>query len=481
MVAPILVAIYAIPLLIKGLGTDRFGLLSLIWMAIGYFSLFDMGLGRALTQLVARKLGKGQTEEIPLLLRTATVFMILLGVLGALAVAGLSPSLVYNILKIPADLQDESLISLYIVASCIPIVITTAGLRGVLEAYQRFDLLNIVRIPMGIFTFLGPLLTLYFTSSLYTIVAILTLGRGIALVIHIFICVRLIPSLLSEFSVDSSYVKPLLSFGGWITVTNVVGPIMVYLDRFLIGALASTTQISYYSTPYEVVNKLLLFPSAIVGVLFPAFSVSYVQNKSQAIQLYERAIKYIYIGIFPIVIIIVTLAHDGLQLWIGNEFAQHSTHVLQWLAVGVFINSLSQIPFTFIQGIGRPDLSSKLHLIELPIYLIVVWLLLKWYGIVGVAIAWTIRVLLDAILLFYIAHKIFINDSARVKFVKPSLIFASSLIIFIFGSLPMNLLAKGLFLCCTLVGFYMFSWIRLLNNGEREYLLGKLKHGGYSY
>ena len=57
MAVPVLIALAAIPLLIKGMGEERFGLLSIIWMGVGYFSLFDLGLGRALTKLIAERLG----------------------------------------------------------------------------------------------------------------------------------------------------------------------------------------------------------------------------------------------------------------------------------------------------------------------------------------------------------------------------------------------------------------------------------------
>ena len=60
---PLLVAVVAIPRLIEALGTDRFGVLTLAWMVVGYFGLLDLGLGRALTKLVAERLGKGQDEE----------------------------------------------------------------------------------------------------------------------------------------------------------------------------------------------------------------------------------------------------------------------------------------------------------------------------------------------------------------------------------------------------------------------------------
>src|ERR1700732_1001665 len=73
--APLLVALAGIPLLIKGLGIERFGVLTLIWMGIGYFSLLDIGLGQALTKLVAEKLGVERPEEISKLIWTALIWM----------------------------------------------------------------------------------------------------------------------------------------------------------------------------------------------------------------------------------------------------------------------------------------------------------------------------------------------------------------------------------------------------------------------
>ncbi len=159
-VAPLLVALFAIPLLIKGLGTARFGVLTLAWAIVGYFCLFDLGLGRALTKMVADKLGAEQAEDIPRLIWTALALMGMLGIIGAMVAASISPWLVHDILKIPQALQDETLSAFYLLALSIPVVISATGLRGVLEAHQRFDLANIVRIPLGMFTFLGPLIAI---------------------------------------------------------------------------------------------------------------------------------------------------------------------------------------------------------------------------------------------------------------------------------------------------------------------------------
>jgi O-antigen/teichoic acid export membrane protein len=111
---PLLVALLAIPYLVAGLGTSRFGVLTLAWMVIGYFSLFDLGLGRALTKLVAEKLGSSRDEQIPRAVWTALSMMLGFGILGAALAALATPWLVGSGLEIPEALRVETLIAFYI-------------------------------------------------------------------------------------------------------------------------------------------------------------------------------------------------------------------------------------------------------------------------------------------------------------------------------------------------------------------------------
>lgn len=462
---PMLVALFAIPFLIHGLGTDRFGVLTLAWMVIGYFSLFDLGLGRALTQVVSEKLGAGQERDVPALVWTGLGMMAVLGMIGAVAVVMISPWLVQSVLKIPLSLQAETLNSFYLLAASIPIVISTAGLAGVLASLQRFDIVNAIRIPMGTFSFLGPLLVLPFSNSLFFVTLILVIGRLVAWVMHLFFCIRAMPRLRSEFSMQSSVVKPLFHFGGWMTVSNVIGPLMVYLDRFVIGALVSVAAVAYYATPYELVTKLWVIPGAIVGVLFPAFATSYVHDKPRAALLFARGTKYVFLTLFPVVVVLVAFAYEGLDLWLGSEFAQHSTPVLQWMAVGVFINSMAHTPFALVQGAGRPDLTAKLHLIELPIYLFLLWWLLHLYGIVGAAMAWTLRVAIDTILLFLMSNRLL--EGLTIYSLRFALLMMSALLGLSALALPMQSGLKWLLLCMGLIAFAVAAWFWILDQQER--------------
>jgi len=471
--APLLVAVFAIPVLIDGLGTARFGVLTLAWMVVGYFSLFDLGLGRALTKLVAEKLGKGETDEIPSLIWTGMFLMLILGVFGAVIVAALSPRLVGSVLNIPAELQPETLTAFYLLAASIPIVISATALRGVLEAHQRFGQINTVRIPLGIFTFLGPVVVLSFSNSLVPVVAVLVIARLVSWCAYAVLCLKVETALRRSVSIRRAMVKPLISFGGWMTVTNIVGPLMVYMDRFLIGAVATMTAVAYYATPYEVVTKLWIIPGALMGVVFPAFAAAFVQDRVRASRLFERAVNYIFLSLFPVVLIIVTFAHEGLVLWLGSEFAANSSLVLQLLAVGVFINSHAHVPSGLVQGAGRPDFTAKLHLIELPFYLLALWWMVGDYGIIGAAIAWVVRVAIDTIILFVMAHRLLSTVS---PFTLRSVIIAGmALFVLVLGAVIPGLVMKGVFLLMTLSIFAVVAWFFILAKDERGMICRSLK------
>ena len=410
--APLLVGILCIPILVDALGTERFGVLALAWMVVGYFSLFDLGLGRALTQILARMLGRQEYASIPALFWTAMLLMTALGLFGCLVAAGLAGWLVRDVLNVPPALQSETLKSLYILALSIPVVIGTTGLRGVLEAYQRFDLVNAVRIPLGVITFLGPVAVLPLSKSLPAVIGVLACARVLSWIAYALMCFRVEPGIGKSVRFDSGLVKPLFTFGGWMTVTNIVGPLMVYMDRFLIGAVLSLSAVAYYATPFEVVSKLFVVPAAIMGVMFPAFASTLAVDREGAARLFRRVVEYVFLALFPITLLIVTFADDGLAIWLGEEFARNSTLVLQLLMIGIFVNSHAQVAFGLIQGAGRPDLTAKLHLLELPVYVVLLLWLLAEFGIVGAAIAWVLRVVIDALMLFLLADKKVLSDGA---------------------------------------------------------------------
>ncbi|MGB7414050.1 MAG: flippase [Thermosynechococcaceae cyanobacterium] len=465
---PLLAAVFTIPILIKEMGTDRFGILTLAWMVVSYFSLFDLGLGRALTQLVAESIGKEEDEnEIAKLIWTASFLMVGLGLIGSGLFIAISPWIVYSVLKLPQDLQQETLIGFRILALSIPAVTISAGFNGVLSALQRFDLINAIRIPLGLFTFIGPLVALSFSTHLAAVMIVLVVGRFIFGGIYCLACFRTMP-LLREISFSRELISPLLRFGSWMTMSNIVSPFMASMDRFLIGSVISITAVTYYTTPYELVTKVLIVPTALVSVLFPAFSTAFGTSSKKAGQIFDRGVKLTFLILYPIIFLIVLFAPDGLNLWLGKEFALNSSSVLEWLAIGVLINGLAQVPFALIQGIGRPDLTAKLHFIELPIYAIALWHFTSTYGIVGAAYTWTFRVTLDFICLTLVSRHFLKRRLVPINMIpfvlSASLTFLLPLMIFV----DIEMINKTALYSLILIVFLSVSWLIILTSEDKN-------------
>ena len=465
-VAPMGVAWFAIPLLIRHIGMDRFGILTVAWMVVGYFSFFDLGLGRAMTNLIAQQLGRSRQDELPAIVWTANGIMTAMGLVGAIALAAISPLLTHTLLKIPLRLQQETLHSLFLLSIAVPLVISTAGFRGILEARQKFGLLNIVRIPMGVATFLAPVAVLPFTNSLTALIGAIVFARGLFLIACIALALREMPALRHRLAFNKALLRPLFAFGGWMTVSNIVSPVMVYVDRFLIGSILSLAAVAYYATPYEVATKLLIAPGALVGVMFPAFSAAMVADRIRGAMLYRRAAKYTGLFLFPASLVLIVFSQNLLQVWLGHDFAAHSTRVLQILGLGVLANGLAAVPFALIQGIGHADITGKLHLMELPFYLATVWYLTVHYGIVGTAVAWLVRVTADCILLFAITDHL-IGLRNRILWPVAGTICAGAGVVAIapmLGGLAMRLPVAG----CALAFFALIVWRHALSAEERN-------------
>lgn len=349
-------------------------------------------------------MGSQEEAELPSAIRSGMVAMAILGLVGGLVVASLSPWLVEHKLSIPEQLRDETLVGLVLLSVSIPLVILTTGLRGVLEGLKRFDLVNIIRAPLGALSYLGPLAILPFSNTLPAVMIALVVSRAFLFLAFAAIFLRFYPALVRCGSLNVAQLGQLFSFGGWMTISNIVGPLLLYLGRLSLAMMVSAEAVAYFSTPYDVVVGLLLIPGIIVGVLFPIFTEKFQNDHVSVGAVYGRWVRIMFLVMAPLTLLTWLVAESALAAWISADYAEQSYRVAQLLAVGVFINSFGHISQALIQAYGRPDLTAKLHVAELIAYIPYMLWLIRNYGIEGAALSWTVRVAISTVLLAVIAN-----------------------------------------------------------------------------
>lgn len=474
---PLLVGVVTIPLVVHGLGTERFGLLSLAWIVLGYFTVFDLGLGRATTKYVAEALGRGEGDQAPQIIWTAVTFQAVLGLIGAVVLFGITDLLIERVLNIPLHLLTEAKDTFHLLALSIPLVLVSSSFSGVLEAAQRFDLVNAIRIPSSILTFILPLAGLYLGFGLPGIVAIILLAR-IGTLIAFFVMDFIIIPKLREYSISFVRFYGLFSFGGWVMISNLVIPIFIYLDRFFIGTLLTLSAVTFYTVPYDIVTRLLIIPASIASVLFPTFSSLASCDENDKINIIVmRSTKYLLTVMVPLTIVLLMFSEVILRVWLGNEFAEESAIVFRLISIGVLLNAVGYIPFALIQGIGRPDVIVKYHLFELPIYVAVSFFLISHLGINGAALAWCLRMTWAIPIFFSLCGMIAgvplkaLSDNGTIR----SFILAAGILITGIA-LPLlddwGIATTGFLASALLIASLLLSWFIGFDNTDRYFMKG---------
>jgi O-antigen/teichoic acid export membrane protein len=405
--APFLLGVVTIPYLVRQLGVEAFGILTLVWALIGYFSLFDFGLGRALTQQVATSLGTGKLDQVSSIVKYGLLLTVATGLVGGLLLGVAATPLGTKWLNVSESLQKETVSSLLIASLGIPLTTLTAGLRGVLEAHEDFTAVNLLRILLGIANFGLPALgIMVFGPSLLLAVTSLIVARVIVVVAHMYLVYLKMRTTWLVAKFDKNNIRSLLSFGAWMTLSNVISPLMVTADRFIISSALGAGLIAYYTVPFDSLLRLLIIPSAITTALFPRFASVIATDREAAKKLYQKCKKAVGLIMTPVSLTVMIGSYWAIKLWLGQDFATHSWFIASILSVGLLFNSLAQIPHAVIQAGGDARTTALIHLGEFTLYLPLLFVFIKYFGLSGAAIIWVVRVSVDYFILsFFVKNR----------------------------------------------------------------------------
>jgi O-antigen/teichoic acid export membrane protein len=467
---PLVIGVLTVPLIVTGLGAERFGILVFTWTLIGAFSLFDLGLGWSVTRFVADALGRGERRAIPEVVWPAVIGQAVVGGIGGgLLVLAASP-LVQRILHVSPQIRAEAITAFQITGLSLPVVLITVSLRGALEAAQRFDITSIFKAASSASVFLVPLAGVLLGWALPGILLLLLAVRVLLLGGLLVACQRTLALFRRFGPLDWVGLRRLYAFGGWVMVSALTGLILAHTDRLVIGGTLPMTALTYYTVPQELVARLGIITATLAAVLFPAFSTLSGAGDPRLRAFFHGSIKYGLLLVIPVCALLAGFAFDILRLWLGASLAEPTAPVLRILAIGVAAQSLAAIPSALVGGMGRPDLIAKLYLVEAPLYVASLWWLVHRSGITGAALAWTIRFALDGLLLLWATGRMGlwgwrVSRRALGRILAP--VSAVSALVMLSGRLPLPLELRAAAAGVSLLVFLGWIWAAVLRPEER--------------
>lgn len=395
-VIPMFVTLLTVPPYLRLIGDVRFGVLSLVWVFLGYFGLFEMGLGRATSKYISElKHGPPKTREA--LFWTALLVNVFVGTLGGLLLWVVAKTTMPYWLKATGSIQLEVSQALPWLAAAVPVATLTSVLLGALEGCEQFAIINSQQVGATIVFQVLPLaIAFWFGPRINWLIAAAVIARFAANLPLLVSCSRHVP-LRDLPRIDRCWLRRLFSYGVWITVSGVVGPLLTSLDQFVIGFVQGAQAVTYYAIPNNFARKLTIIPSSVSRALFPRFSA---QRSSDARGLALRATLGLAGSLTPIVVMAILAVAPFFYLWLGPAVSERCARAGELMLIGMWINALAYIPNGFLQAQGRPDLAAKFHVAELVPFVALLWAGVHFGGVTGAAMVWCIRATADAILLF---------------------------------------------------------------------------------
>lgn len=388
-----------LPMYLSVIGLERYGVIVFIWLIFEYLLLFNLGLDRATINFLSRHRddpARGTSYFWAAMTVCATT-----GTLAALFVYGCFPFVLTHLLSISAPLMAEmghAFLALTVLAL---ISIASSILAALLQAHERFFELNVAQLAMSATFQIAPLLAATLWSArLETVIIVGAAARSLQTILYLAFCLRR-KHRLGRPVFSKTDATAMLRYGAWTSISGVISPIVVNLDRILIGALSGSAAVALYALPYNLVMKAQLIPTSLASAMFPRLSQATDVRARMATA--ELALLSLAIVLSGGLIVGSFLLEPFLTVWIRQFVSRDAVLVGQLLILGIWFNGLAIVPFVWLQATGRPDRVAKIHMAELIPFVLVLWVLVANLGIVGAAIAWSLRAACDSAAMFYAA------------------------------------------------------------------------------
>ena len=361
LVIPAVVAIPVFAWIARLVGIELFGIFTLSFAIAGYASIFDLGLSRALIREVA--INRHKPNVVNIFINTATVLILFLSIVASLTVF-FGSHLIVDFINVSLVYRNDAINGIQLLALCLPPMLITQVWLSYFEGLEQFAYLSYFKVFSSLSTVLLPLVLALYHQSFTMLILGLVIARVLTLIGSTIWITKYIKL---KLNIEWSYASKLFKFGGWLTVSSVIGPVMVYFDRFILSSMIGAKQVAFYTAPSELVLRLITLPSAVTRTLFPNFSAN---NATDNKRVYRSSVIILGMSAALLALPICIFAQEILVLWMGEEFAGAPKWVLRILVVGFVINAMAQVPFTQLQAKGYSKVTALVHCTEVLPYLI---------------------------------------------------------------------------------------------------------------
>lgn len=405
-VMPALANLLAVPVMVNKLGAGDYGLLTLVIALIGYFALLDINATQGSIRFIAEYDSLGQPKQADKVISISLLIYVMIGFAGMVLIYGTSPFLIKSVFEIPAKSTSIALATLKIAAVAFLFSQLQAYLISIPQAMQRYCVSAAVQSFFGSVAPLVSMAVAMLNGSVQDIV----LARLCLSVLNVAVLSIIILRLRPNFKFnkpDKGIIRRLLSFSVYSYLSTIAAVSYAHADRMILGILLGLAEITFYSVPTALVNRLFSLTYRLSSVIYPATSELSAQGNKQGVRhVYLLASRYMTaINVF-LVLIVIVYGQEILHLWIGPKFVQNGYPVMVFITIGIYADSATNLPSLINNAIAHPRTTGLFAVARALLGILALIVGTRIGGIIGTALGHlTASCLCTAAFLLYVHNR----------------------------------------------------------------------------
>lgn len=400
-----LMGIAFVPLYIKYLGMESYGLIGVFAMLQAWLTLLDMGMTPTLNREMARfTAGAHTAQSIRDLLRSLEVLGFLAAFIIAVLVWSASGWLGNNWLHAEKLPVEEVVRAIAIMGLLMALRFVESIYRGAILGLQKQVWINVTNASLATIRGIGAVAVLAWVSPsiqaffLWQIVVSITTVAIVAMAVH-----RFLPRAEQPSSFSWPAIRGVWKFAGGMLATTLLVLLLTQVDKVLLSRLLSLESFGYYMLAATVAGVLYQLIAPVTQAFYPRFTELVTKEDTAAlIASYHRSAQIISVVVIPAALMLVFFGEDILRLWTGNEtLANQAAPLLALLALGTMINALMNIPYFLTLAYNWPSFAVRVNIVVVLVLVPAILWATPRYGAVGAAGVW---VVLNASYLIFAVH-----------------------------------------------------------------------------
>lgn len=389
---PLAAALVSVPLYLSELGAARYGILVLLLALLNYSTSLDLGVGKAVAFFLARRdYGSDPTHAGTIV--AGVKVALLLSAIPALATLPFSTLLADWLPAIPGGDSRELPLAAAFALLSVPAMALMTVMIGAYQGLQRFFVLNAIVAGSGVALQILPLIACLIFGARLDIALVAVFASRVATVLLMALLLRdNWPLQLAQPGKARSHRQRLLGFGKWQAALNLLANILTTGDRVIVSAVGGATAVTAYSIPFDLMNRLMIIASSVSNTLFPVLATDAASISGRVARAGDTTIALLT----PISASMILVLHPFMSLWVGTELADQSWMIGEIIALGVWFTATSALLQARLMAEGRGHLVAASYTAQLVPFFVVAWGATLYFGLIGTAMAWTLRCVADA-------------------------------------------------------------------------------------